>query len=227
MCGRFTLIADLDQIIQRFNIGFSIDANEYMYRYNIAPSQNVLSIVNDGHVNRLGFLKWGLVPSWAKDASIGYKMINARSETLVEKPSFKYPFKRRRCLIIADSFYEWKKEGKKKQPMRIRLKNDKLFAMAGLWERWNGSSGDEITSCTIITTKPNEFMKSIHDRMPVILSREDEKVWLDRSIDDTDLLNHLLAPYPTEKMEAYQVSTEVNSPHNESSNLIKDVEAKD
>lgn len=223
MCGRFTLATDMDFVITRFNLTGQFGIDDYKLRYNIAPSQPALAVINDGKENRSGYLKWGLVPSWAKDPKIGYKMINARSETLADKASFKHSFKRKRCLIIADSFYEWKREGNSKRPVRIRLKNDQPFAMAGLWERWKSPSGEEINSCTIITTIPNKLMEPIHDRMPVILNPEDEKVWLDRSIEDTNLLNQLLVPYAAEEMEAYEVSQAVNSPKNDSEELIKPV----
>lgn len=212
MCGRFTLVSDMDLILHSHLMYSNID---YVPRYNIAPSQPVLAIISDGKKRRLGQLKWGLIPFWEKDAKIGYKMINARAETLAEKASFKHPFKRQRCLILADSFYEWKRENGKKIPMRIHLKSGEPFAFAGLWSRWQSSEGEEINTCTIITTRPNSLMEDIHDRMPVILREEDEGTWLDRSIEDTDFLQNLLEPYPAEEMEAYEVSKVVNSPNND------------
>lgn len=223
MCGRFTLTADIDFVMKRFTLSEKFNVTEYQPRYNIAPSQPLLCVIHDGEANRAGYLKWGLVPSWSKDPKIGNKMINARAETLAEKPSFKASFKKRRCLIIADSFYEWKKDGNRKIPMRIKLKNDQPFAMAGLWERWQDNEGQQINSCTIITTSPNELMKDIHDRMPVILSPEDEKIWLDRSIEDINYLKQFLIPYHQDMMEAFEVSAQVNSPANDSSELIKSV----
>lgn len=155
---------------------------------------------------------------------IGYKMINARAETLTEKASYRNPYKKKRCLIIADSFYEWKRQDDKtKTPMRIKLKSSDLFSMAGLWESWKSPDGKTIYSCTVITTKPNELVKDIHDRMPVILKPEDEKVWLDPSISDTSLLNDLLVPLSEDLMEAYEVSSLVNSPKNNSPNLIQKI----
>jgi putative SOS response-associated peptidase YedK len=225
MCGRFTLAIDISFVLSRFNITGKFNVEEYMLRYNIAPSQPVLSIIHDGKENRAGFLTWGLVPPWSKDPKIGYKMINARSETLAEKPSFNTAFKKRRCLIIADSFYEWKRNGKNKIPIRIRMKNQEPFAMAGLWERWQSPSGQEITSCTIITTIPNELMSSIHDRMPVIIKKEDEQTWLDRSVEDTDYLSRFLVPYDQNMMETYEVSTAVNSPKHDSIELTRPVTA--
>ncbi|TCP29066.1 putative SOS response-associated peptidase YedK [Scopulibacillus darangshiensis] len=222
MCGRFTLFTDLDVLIDQFNL-FNSGEIQYQPRYNIAPSQPILSVINDGKNNRAGFLRWGLVPSFAKDKSIGYKMINARAETIDEKPTFKRLLARRRCLIIADSFYEWRRDEGKKTPMRIHMLNNDPFALAGLWDRWESPDGEEITSCTIITTKPNDLMKDIHDRMPVILSKEDEGMWLDRSVNDKQVLKQLLVPYDAEKMEAYEVSNVVNSPRNEMKECIREV----
>ncbi len=220
MCGRFTLATDLDEIIDRFEIGVSIGIDQYQHRYNIAPSQQVLSVVNDGTQNRLGYLRWGLVPSWSKELSIGHKMINARSETITEKPSFKHAVQKRRCLVIADGFYEWKKDEKVKQPMMIRLKDNAPFAMAGIWERWVSPTNQEIFTCSVITTKPNKLMELIHDRMPVILRREDEKTWLNRSIEDTEELKHLLVPYADHYMKAYEVSSQLNSPKHDTKEMI-------
>lgn len=222
MCGRFTITATFDQIVERFGIDQMIAAEYYNPNYNVAPSQSVLAVINDGTNNRLGYLRWGLIPPWAKDPKIGYKMINARAETLPEKPSYRNAYKKRRCLILADSFYEWKRHAdKSKTPMRIKLKSDDLFAMAGLWETWKSPDGEPVHSCTVITTKPNELVKDIHDRMPVILNPDDELVWLDKSITDTELLNDLLKPLDENLMEAYEVSSLVNSPKNNSSNLIQ------
>ncbi|MEH7380611.1 SOS response-associated peptidase [Bacillus sp. JJ1533] len=224
MCGRFTLFAEFDDILNRFDIEAAIERDLYIPCFNIAPSHSVLSVINDGKRNRLGFLRWGFVPSWAKDEKIGYKMINARSETLGEKTSFRQAFKSRRCLVIADSFYEWKKgPDKSKTPMRIKLKSDELFGMAGIWERWKSPDGNTLFSCSIITTTPNELMNDIHDRMPVILQKKDEKIWLDPSMDDVSKVSHLLKPLAADEMEAYEVSTLVNSPRNNSPNLIQHI----
>lgn len=224
MCGRFTLIANLTDIINRFGIEASIEEELYNVSYNIAPSNPVLSVINDGTKNRLGYLRWGLIPSWAKDEKIGYKMINARAETLTEKPSFRAAYQKRRCLILADSFYEWKrKDNNTKIPMRIKLKSDELFAMAGLWEKWKSPEGKSIFTCTIITTEANGLIKDIHERMPVILKPEDEMTWLNPFIYDANELNHLLKPLAEEGMETYEVSTLVNSPKNNSPDLIKEV----
>ncbi|MGJ7922025.1 SOS response-associated peptidase [Neobacillus sp. LXY-4] len=224
MCGRFTLTSTLEEILNRFDVEAFLDEEGYLPSYNVAPSQSVLAIINNGLINKMGYLKWGLIPPWAKDPSIGFKMINARSETLSEKPSFKEAFKKRRCLIIADSFYEWKRtDPKNKTPMRIKLRNDELFGMAGLWEHWKSPDGKSIFSCSVITTTPNELVRDIHDRMPVILKPEDEKVWLDPAITDTHYLHHLLQPLDSALMEAYEVSQLVNSPKNNSSQLIQKI----
>lgn len=224
MCGRFTLTATFTEIINRFDIEAAIQEELYNPNFNAAPSQSVLAVINDGRNNRLGYLRWGLIPPWSKDMKIGYKMINARAETLTEKASYRNPYKKKRCLIIADSFYEWKRQDDKtKTPMRIKLKSSDLFSMAGLWESWKSPDGKTIYSCTVITTKPNELVKDIHDRMPVILKPEDEKVWLDPSISDTSLLNDLLVPLSEDLMEAYEVSSLVNSPKNNSPNLIQKI----
>ncbi|NYE06795.1 putative SOS response-associated peptidase YedK [Bacillus niacini] len=224
MCGRFTLTATVDQLIDRFDIEFFLQEEEYNPSYNVAPSQSVLAVINDGARNKMGFLRWGLIPPWAKDMSIGYKMINARAETLTDKPSFRNAYKKKRCLILADSFYEWKRlDSKNKIPMRIKLKSNELFSMAGLWENWKSPEGKSIYSCSVITTSPNELVQDIHDRMPVILNPEDEKYWLDPSITDTTKLNPLLKPLDHTLMEAYEVSPLVNSPKNNSIELIQKI----
>ncbi|MFJ7993085.1 SOS response-associated peptidase [Peribacillus frigoritolerans] len=222
MCGRFTLFTDIEEIKERFDIQGSFD-EEYQFSYNIAPSQSVLSVINDGVRNRLGYLRWGLIPFWAKDEKAGYKMINARAETIAEKASFRNAYKKKRCLIIADSFYEWKKTPERKIPMRIKLKNHAPFGMAGLWEFWKSPEGISIYSCSIITTVPNELMTSIHDRMPVILKPEDEKDWLNPSINDPAYLQQYLKSFDSEQMEAFEVSTDVNSTKNNSPNLIQQI----
>ncbi|MEY8757573.1 SOS response-associated peptidase [Peribacillus frigoritolerans] len=222
MCGRFTLFTDIEEIKERFDIQGSFD-EEYQFSYNIAPSQSVLSVINDGVRNRLGYLRWGLIPFWAKDEKAGYKMINARAETIAEKASFRNAYKKKRCLIIADSFYEWKKTPERKIPMRIKLKNHAPFGMAGLWESWKSPEGISIYSCSIITTVPNELMTSIHDRMPVILKPEDEKDWLNPSINDPAYLQQYLKSFDSEQMEAFEVSTGVNSTKNNSPNLIQQI----
>ncbi|HYE74962.1 MAG TPA: SOS response-associated peptidase, partial [Blastocatellia bacterium] len=176
MCGRFTLHHTEDEIIERFAIAeVETDIGP---RYNIAPSQNIAAIIEHEHCTLKAF-KWGLVPSWAKDPTIGHRMINARAETLAEKPSYKQALAKRRCLIPADGFYEWKKAKGGNQPYHIRRRDGELFAFAGLWETWKDENGEKLETCTIITTEPNELMSTIHDRMPVILKPEHEELWLD------------------------------------------------
>jgi putative SOS response-associated peptidase YedK len=219
MCGRFSLFANFREIEERFGEA-TFEEDEYEESYNIAPSQMVLSVINDGVKNRLGYLKWGLVPSWAKDSKVGFKMINARAETVHEKPSFREAFKKKRCLIVADSFYEWKRTENRKVPMRIKMKNNELFAMAGLWESWKSPSGELVHTCTILTTAPNDLMSTIHDRMPVILKQADEQSWLNPEVKTIDELKPFLIPLENGLLEAYEVSDKVNSPKNNDSDLI-------
>lgn len=217
MCGRYALYSPLQEIYERYLVDpFQM---EFKPRYNVAPCQQVVAVVSNSEENRIGYLKWGLVPGWAKEPGIGNKMINARAETLSEKPSFREAYKKRRCIIPVNGFYEWKKEGNSKTPMFIHLKDEPIISFAGLWERWTSPDGQSITSCTIVTTEANEFMEPIHHRMPVILDQELEKVWLDREADVEDL-QELLKSYPAEHMEAYPVSRNVNSPKNDNSSLI-------
>ncbi|RST77465.1 SOS response-associated peptidase [Siminovitchia acidinfaciens] len=219
MCGRYSLFANRNELVDRFQIINGEDL-EWIERFNIAPSQNVLAIVKDEHGNRAGFLKWGLVPSWANDPKIGFKMINARAETADQKPSFKRLLKRRRCLIAADGFYEWiKQKDNVRKPYRFELKTQEPFAFAGLWDRWE-SEDEVIHSCTIITTEANDLVKEVHDRMPVILTKDAEEIWLDRSVEDTERLKGILLPYDMEKMAAYPVSTLVNSPKNDTREIL-------
>ncbi len=219
MCGRFTLTVDPGQLQEAFPwVEFPEDLS---LRYNIAPSQPVAVVPNDG-LNRVDFFNWGLIPFWAKDPKIGNRMINARAETLAEKPSFRGSFKYKRCLVLADGFYEWRKEPgtKTKTPMYLRMKNHKPFAFAGLWDNWHSSDGSEIRTCTIITTEPNTLVKEIHNRMPVILSQNVYSDWLQEGENDPSLLKSFLQPYPAEELEAYPVSRFVNSPHNDSPECI-------
>ncbi|PSL34321.1 putative SOS response-associated peptidase YedK [Planomicrobium soli] len=224
MCGRYSLFADYSAILERFGIEeISIDESDYSPSYNIAPSQQVVAVVNDGTKNRLGLLRWGLIPPWTKDSKIGYKMINARAETAAEKPSFRNAFKKKRCLIVADSFYEWRRTDDQKTPMRIKMKSGEPFAFAGLWESWKSPEGKTINTCSILTTIPNDLMATIHDRMPVVLSKEAEKVWLDPRVEDPEVLGELLKPFDAKEMEAYEVSPAVNSPKNNGPELIEKV----
>lgn len=224
MCGRFALYADYEALLERFEIEeAALDQASYEENYNVAPSQQIVAVINDGERNRLGTLRWGLIPSWAKDEKIGYKMINARAETAAEKPSFRHAFKKKRCLIPANAFYEWKKEQDGKTPMLIHLEGDELFAFAGLWESWESPEGEVVHSCTILTTQPNAVMADIHDRMPVILDKEAEKTWLDPNVQDPELLQKLIKPYEAEVLEVYEVSSAVNSPKNKGQELIRKI----
>lgn len=211
MCGRFTLAVE-DEALEAEFPGTQWPS-QFAPRYNIAPTQPVLAISNDGH-NRADFFIWGLIPSWAKDPSIGNRLINARAETLAEKPAFKGSFKYKRCLILADGFYEWQAApGRKtKVPYYIQLKNKKPFGFAGLWSEWRGADGSELRSCTIITTEPNELMAPIHNRMPAILREQDRSRWLEPASVAVETLAPLLVPYPAELMRAFVVSTLVNNP---------------
>lgn len=214
MCGRYSFAVEDELIKERF--GVSVRSAIYKARYNCAPSQE-LAIISNQNPDELMFFRWGLIPFWAKDPAIGNKLINSKAETIAEKPSFKNAFRKRRCLVPADGFYEWKKAGSK-TPYRIVLKNGDPFAMAGIWEKWVGAGGEIINSFSIITTVPNKLMAPIHNRMPVILLPEHEKMWLDDT-NETDL-QKLLKPYPAELMTAFPVSTLVNSPKNDTKEVL-------
>ena len=208
MCGRFSLTVNEAELNLRFKLAGG-DA-PYVPRYNGAPTQ-LLAVITGESPNKLSYFRWGLIPPWAKDISIGSKMINARAETLTEKPSFRAPLYSRRCLVPADGFYEWQQDAAK-QPYRIVVKSNPVFTMAGLWERWKSPEGSVTDSFTIITTEANDFMKPIHSRMPVILKPQDEKTWLSGS--NPDEIRMLLKPYPSGDMDAFRVSKLVNSPRN-------------
>jgi putative SOS response-associated peptidase YedK len=188
--------------------------------YNIAPTQEVAAVVEEDEERKLELLRWGLIPSWAKDPEIGSRMINARGETVSEKPSFRKAFKARRCLILADGFYEWQKIDNGKQPYHVRMKDASPFAFAGLWEIWNGD-GDGIRTCAIITTEANDFMSEIHHRMPVILHPDDYEMWLDPSFEEKGPLSALLKPYPDYAMETYPMSRRVNRPTNDEPGCVE------
>lgn len=219
MCGRFSLTKEELEIEKRFNAKFY--SNDLMKRYNVAPSQLALVITNDKPAE-LQLYKWGLVPSWSKEAAIGYKMINAKAETIFEKPSFRNLIRRQRCLVISDGFYEWKPlpDQKQKQPYRIGLVGNELFAFAGLWDVWTDKlTGEIIPSFTIITTEANSLVHEIHDRMPVLVRRENEMKWLSNTLFEEEIKSFLI-PYPDSEMKLYPVSTLVNSPMNDSKSLI-------
>ncbi len=216
MCGRYTIIAKAEEIEKRFNIEVP---ESYIPRYNAAPTQ-ILSVITNEHPEGLSYFQWGLIPNWAKDKSVSSKLINARAETISEKASFKNAFRQRRCLVIADGFYEWKRSVKKsKIPYRIALKRKELFAFAGLWEEFEDEARNIIHTFTIITTIANRTVSKIHERMPVILERETENIWLNPSTSAEDRAN-LLKPYSEDKMDLYPVSPLVNSVSNDNTPLI-------
>lgn len=219
MCGRYSLTKpELLKADHRFQLDL-VPAN-LMPRYNIAPSQQVAAILNAAP-STLQLVRWGLIPSWAKDPMIGYRMINARAETLAEKPAFRRPLQRKRCLIPADGFYEWQRLGTRKVPHWIRLISGEVFAFAGLWDSWTDpKTKAAVTSCTIITTTPNQLLASIHDRMPVILPRESEAAWLSEGLAPEQACA-LLTPYPATQMKASPISTLVNSPSNDTPEVLE------
>ena len=223
MCGRYWVNRMKKVIVNEFNV-YEV-ATDVKPDYNITPGRLVLCVMKNGH-NKLVSFRWGLIPSWAKDPQIGYKMVNARAETLIEKPSFFKPFQTQRCLVVADGFYEWRKEGREKIPLAIRLRNDKPFAFAGLYDRWQSPENELITSCTIITTTPNELLAPIHNPIPAILTPEARESWLDNTITNPLKLIPLLKPYNAQEMEAYEVSSQVNSVKNNNPDLIKPVSNK-
>jgi putative SOS response-associated peptidase YedK len=220
MCGRFVLTADTDAIQTAFDLTSVPDT--MIPRFNIAPTQPVAVITNDDP-HALTYYRWGLIPSWAKDRKVGSTLINARSETVDEKPSFRTAFKRRRCLIPTDGFFEWKKQGSDKVPMFIHLKGRPVFAFAGLWEIWYSPEGDEVRTCSILTTEANSFMKTIHERMPVILPREEYATWLAADEQPPAVLKGMLKPYDPDQMTAYAVSRAVNKPINDTPETIEPV----
>ncbi len=223
MCGRYTLTVEVKELALRFGAEVTPDlAGIFAPRFNIAPTQTVI-VVNDIGQRQIVQMRWGLIPFWAKDPSIGNRMINARAETIAEKPAFREALKKRRCIIPADGFYEWQKLGNVKQPVHIVLKTREPFGFAGLWEKWRAPDGTEVLSCTIITTEANALLKQVHERMPVILTKEAESTWLNPTIQEVDKLLPLLQSFPAELMEFYPVSKLVNSPGNDCADCIAPV----
>lgn len=220
MCGRYTLSYKAEEL--QLSLGITDVPQGWEARYNIAPTQPIPAIINEKQRN-IEYLYWGLVPSWAKDISIGSKMINARSETIMEKPSFKSSFQRRRCLVLADGFYEWKKSatGKSSIPYYFQLKDQSLFAFAGIYDIWNSPDGGELWSGSIITTAANPLVSPIHERMPVILDREDMWIWLKDN--PVNQLIGMMKSYDSEKMMAVEVSTKVNFAGYDRADCIKPV----
>ena len=217
MCGRYSLTTDLGELALRFE--FDGDRLTFQPAYNVAPTQGVLTVVG-GETRRGGFMRWGLIPHWAKSASVGSRMINARAETAGEKPAFRHALRRQRCLVLADGFYEWQRVGRVKRPMRVVMRSGEPFAFAGLWSVWRDPEGNSIPSCAIITTVANDLLRPIRDRMPVVLAREMEGLWLDQTVDDPIALADVLRPYPAGAMNAYEVSALVNSVANDGPEVI-------
>jgi putative SOS response-associated peptidase YedK len=223
MCGRFVSKAKKEEIEKEFKVKIGDDL--VAPRYNIAPTQLVSAITEIENLREVSIFKWGLVPHWAKDESIGNKLINARAETLREKPSFRDAFRSRRCIIPASGFYEWQKTAKgAKQPFYFYLKEKEVFGFAGLWEEWLDKETGELTeTCTIITTEANDVLKPVHDRMPVILKSDAYQEWLNPKEKNTDRLQKMLVSYPAEEMESHAVSRAVNIASSDSAELIAPV----
>lgn len=214
MCGRYRLVRKKEILAEVFDAGDDVD---WAPRYNVAPSQDVPVIRQDATkpIQSLSLMRWGLIPSWSKDPKVGFKMINARAETVEEKPAFREPLQSRRCLIPADGFYEWAKEGRAKSPYCFTLADDSVFAFAGLWDRWKSPLGETVQTCSIITTSANALVSGIHERMPVILERENYDLWLDPGFKKVEPLLDLLRPYRAESMRSWRVSARVNSVQND------------
>jgi putative SOS response-associated peptidase YedK len=221
MCGRFTLRTPKERIKREFQLREEppVEAS-----FNIAPTQSILAVRQGEEGREAVLLKWGLIPSWARDDSMIGRLINARSETVAEKPAFREAFKRSRCIIPADGFYEWQREGKAKQAYFFSMRDERLFGLAGLWDRWRDENGRVIESCAILTTQANEALRPVHDRMPVILHPETYNIWLERDEREIESLEHLMEPYPSSEMKAYAVSSQVNSPRNQGEDLIRRIE---
>ncbi len=223
MCGRFVLNASAEQLQLLFEVG---DVPQIEPRYNIAPTQPVAIVrMTESGKREFAHVLWGLIPSWAKDPSIANKLINARSEGVTEKPSFRNAFKRRRCLVPASGFYEWKKNGSSKEPWFITMESGDPFAIAGLWEIWNAPDGGQLETCTLLTTEPNELAAKLHNRMPVIIARDDYALWLGSGKEDHKEylaeVHHLMRPFPAEEMTAWPVGSKVGNPRNEGAELMK------
>ena len=227
MCGRVTISAPREEISKYLYDYFSIndfEINSYKPSYNISPSQNVLSIINDGTNFRAGYIKWGFIPEFSKDEKT--YMINTRSETIDLKPSFKKSFINKRCIIPVDGFYEWKKDQNNKTPMRIQMKDNSIFAIAGIWSMFTRDDDSKLFTFSIITTTANELMQDIHERMPVILNKDFQKIWLNPKNKDPKHLKSLLLPFDSNLMKAYAVSNEVNNPKNDYPSLINSIDQK-
>ena len=217
MCGRFAQKSPAGKVSKQFKVE---EVPPLVERYNVAPAQSVLAVRESPDGREAAFLKWGLVPRWAKDPSIGNRLINARAETVTEKPSFREAFKRRRCLVPMEGFYEWARRGDRKRPFYFHMRDGEPFAVAGLWETWEGDGGT-LETCTLLTTEANGLLASYHDRMPVILRPEDYDLWLDSEVRGTEVLLPLLRPYPREGMTTYAVSPAVTSPSHDGPRCVE------
>jgi putative SOS response-associated peptidase YedK len=218
MCGRFAQRTDPKRVAKWFGVE---EVPELEPRYNIAPTQEITAVRETEDGREIAFYKWGLIPSWAKDISMGARLINARSETVREKPAFRQSFKQRRCIIPADGFYEWQRTEGRKQPFFFQMRDESPFGFAGIWEQWKGEEGQVINSCTILTTTANEVLRPVHDRMPVILHPDDYSLWLDHDTRKLEMVEDLLRPYPADEMASYPVSTLINSPRSQGERLIE------
>lgn len=218
MCGRFSLGATI-RVAQAFDVP---NWPEMPPRYNIAPGQDIAAVIwnREAAHREVRSPRWGLVPFWAKEGGMGHRLINARAETVATKPAFRKPFRERRCLVPADGFYEWERQGRRKRPWHIRMRDGRPFAFAGLWDRWQPTEGAPVETVTIVTTEPNALVGRIHDRMPVILPSMEYGLWLDPAVQDIERLHALLRPYPEDEMLAYPVGTQVNNPAKDGPDLV-------
>lgn len=220
MCARVTLRSGAAKVREEFGVSEGEPSPDFRPSYNVSPGREVLAVVRNGE-NRLALFRWGLVPSWARDPSIGHRLINARAETLARRPAYREALLKRRCLVVVDGFYEWRREGGQSIPFFAHMATDAPFGLAGLYERWRSPGGRELATCTVITTGANRLLGAIHDRMPAIIPREGRSAWLDPDTRDPAVLGKLLEPFTSEKMEAYRVSTFVNSAAHDSPECIR------
>jgi putative SOS response-associated peptidase YedK len=227
MCGRFRVARKKEILEAAFDAEDDWTGLDWKPRYNAAPGQLIAAVRQDADEprRRMSPLRWGLIPAWASNASIGYKMINARAETAATRASFREPLRRRRCLIPADGFYEWKHEGKEKLPFCFTLQDEAVFGFAGLWDRWKNPQGETVESCTILTTTANELLRDVHDRMPVILAPDAYDLWLDPGFTKVEDLQPLLVPYPAAAMRRYRVSQRVNQVKNDDAECAAEIAA--
>lgn len=229
MCGRFTIAVNKEEVKEYLYHQFGIEDFQIDYflpRYNIAPGEKIIAIIGDGKGYRAGLMKWGFIPHFQKSEKSAYKMINARAESIVEKPSFKNAFLKRRCLLLTDGYFEWQKDGKLKRPHRITLKDQKLFTFAGIWNNFTFEDGQKYATCAIITAASGREMRKIHDRIPVIINPEEKATWLNPALNDPLKLSELIKPLPDELFFTYQVSSIVNNPRNDNEECIKPIAVK-